>query len=102
MAFKPSDRRTKPHRAKVSRRRAGRAKPTAKTPAAAKPSRDKVRAFRQRMRAKGLRLVQMWLPDVRTAHFAAEAERQSLLANRSPFAAADQAWVDSMSDWKID
>jgi Protein of unknown function (DUF3018) len=69
----------------------------ANAPSSAKSSRDKVRVHRQRMRAKGLRLVQMWLPDTRTAKFAAEARRQSLLANRSRFADADQAWVDAMS-----
>lgn len=68
----------------------------------ASSSRDKVRAYRKRMRAKGLRLVQMWLPDTRTPEFAAEAHRQSLLANTSPFAAEDQAWVDSISDWNSD
>jgi hypothetical protein len=78
-----------------------------KAPRAAKltqttTSRDKVRAHRKRMRAKGLRLVQMWLPDTRTPEFAAEAHRQSLRANTSRFAAEDQAWVDSMSDWKTD
>jgi hypothetical protein len=73
-----------------------------KKPAGIKPSRDKVRAYRKRMRAKGFRLVQMWLPDTRKPKFAAEAHRQSLLANRSPFAAEDQAWVDSMSNWKTD
>jgi hypothetical protein len=78
-----------------------------KTPRAAKPvqtttSRDKVRAYRKRMRAKGLRLVQIWLPDTRTPEFAAEAHRQSLRANASPFAAEDQAWVDSMADWNSD
>lgn len=68
----------------------------------AKSSRDKVRAYRKRMRGKGLRLVQMWLPDTRTPEFAAEARRQSLLANASPTAAEDQAWVDSISDWNSD
>ncbi|HUI12254.1 MAG TPA: antitoxin MazE family protein [Xanthobacteraceae bacterium] len=64
-----------------------------------KSSRDKVRNFRQRMRAKGMRLVQFWLPDTRTATFAKEARRQSLFANRSAFAAEDQAWVDAMTEW---
>ena len=68
-------------------------------PAQASASRDKVRAYRRRMRAKGMRLIQMWLPDTRTSEFAAEARRQSLLANASPYAAQDQAWVDSISDW---
>lgn len=65
----------------------------------AKRLREKVRAYRERMRAKGMRLVQIWVPDTRTPAFAAEAHRQSLLANTSPFAADDQAWVDSMFDW---
>jgi hypothetical protein len=65
-------------------------------------SRDKVRAYRARMHAKGLRLVQLWLPDIRTEAFAAEAQRQSRLAKASPFAAADQAWVDAMADWASD
>lgn len=65
-------------------------------------SRDKVHAYRQRMRANGRRLVQMWLPDVRTPEFAAEARRQSLLANHSSFAGEDQAWVDSICDRKFD
>jgi hypothetical protein len=41
----------------------------------------------------------MWLPDVRTAQFAAEARRQSRVANHSAYAVHDQAWVDSISDW---
>ena len=75
--------------------------PTAKR-SVSKSSRDKVQAYRDRMRAKGFRLYQMWLPDTRTPEFAAEARRQCQLVNNSPFAAEDQAWVDSMIDWKID
>ena len=67
-----------------------------------KSSRDKVRIYRQRMRAKGMRLIQMWVSDTRTAEFAKEARRQSLLANRSPYAAEDQAWVDAMADRTVD
>ena len=73
-----------------------------KPSAGAKTSREKVRAYRERMRKKGLRLIQMWLPDTHTAEFAAEARRQSRLANASSFAAQDQAWVDAISDWKTD
>jgi Protein of unknown function (DUF3018) len=50
------------------------------------------------MRANGLRLIQLWVPDTRSPEFAKEAKRQSLLANRSPRAAEDQAWVDAISD----
>jgi hypothetical protein len=80
----------------VQRRSASR---SAKTKSAPASSRDKVRAYRKRMRARGMRLVTIWVPDVRSPEFVAEARRQCLLANSSPHAAQDQAWVDSMSDW---
>ncbi|MBI5908944.1 MAG: antitoxin MazE family protein [Betaproteobacteria bacterium] len=65
-------------------------------------SREKVRAHRARLRAQGMRPVTMWVPDMRSPKFAAEARRQCLLANNSRYAAADQAWVDSMIDGKTD
>jgi hypothetical protein len=68
-------------------------------PKAPQTAREKVRRHRKRMRAKGYRLVQMWLPDTRTAEFAREAHLQSLRASNSPTADVDQAWVDSVSWW---
>ena len=41
-------------------------------------SRDKVRVHRARLRHQGLRLIQIWVPDVRPPQFQAEAHRQSL------------------------
>lgn len=38
------------------------------------------RRYRQRMRAKGLRQVNMWVPDTRSESFAAACRRQSILA----------------------
>ncbi len=64
-----------------------------------KSSRDKVRAFRARQRRKGLRLVQMWLPDTRSAAFKREAHRQSLAIAQSPSEKDDQAFIDSLMDW---
>lgn len=43
-----------------------------------------MRAYRERLRRQGLRLVQVWLPDVRSRRFRAEARRQSLLVSRDP------------------
>jgi hypothetical protein len=57
----------------------------------------KVATYRERQRAKGLRLVQFWVPDTRSKAFLDEAERQSRIAAQSHFAAEDQAWVDSVS-----
>ena len=64
-----------------------------------KSSREKVQAHRKRLRKKGLRPVQIWVPDVRSRAFAAEAHRQSLAVARSPHAAEDQAFVDAISEW---
>ena len=40
-------------------------------------SREKARAYRERMRASGFRPVQFWVPDTRTAAFRAEAHRRN-------------------------
>ncbi len=61
-------------------------------------SRDKVRAYRERMRARGLRPIQIWVPDTRTAAFRSEAHRQSLAVARSALAREDQAYIDAISD----
>jgi hypothetical protein len=41
-----------------------------------------MQAYRARLRRQGLRPVQVWLPDVRSRRFAAEARRQSRLVSR--------------------
>lgn len=66
-----------------------------------KSSRDKVKAHRARLRAQGLRPIQIWVPDVRSPEFAKEARRQSRLVASSPTEADDQAFIDSISDVKI-
>jgi hypothetical protein len=40
-----------------------------------KPSRAKVRAHRERLRAQGLRPIQIWVPDVRARSFRSQAHR---------------------------
>ena len=59
----------------------------------------RVREHRQRLRAQGLRPVQIWVPDVSAAGFAEEAHRQSRAVAASAAAEDDQAYVDSVSDW---
>lgn len=63
-----------------------------------RPSRDKVRAHRQRLRRQGLRPIQIWVPDVRAPSFKAKAHRQSLAVARSPHGKADQDFIDAVSD----
>jgi hypothetical protein len=64
-----------------------------------KATRKKVSAHRARLRAQGLRPIQIWVPDTRSPEFAKEARRQSRLAARSRHAAEDQAFVDAISWW---
>jgi hypothetical protein len=56
-------------------------------------TRDNVRRYRERMRAKGLRQIQLWVPDTRSPAFAAECRRQSLLIAGDP---AEQAIMDQL------
>ena len=61
-------------------------------------SKDKVRAYRERMRRQGLRPLQIWVPDVRAPGFSEEAHRQSLAVSKSPQADADQDFIDAVSE----
>ena len=63
-----------------------------------KAMRAKVSAHRSRLRQQGLRPVQVWLPDTRRKGFAAEAARQARAVAASPFAHADQAFIDAITD----
>ncbi|HEV2955978.1 MAG TPA: antitoxin MazE family protein [Xanthobacteraceae bacterium] len=67
-----------------------------------KSSRDKVRAHRQRLRRRGLRPIQIWVPDVRRPGFAEEARRQSFAVANSPGEKDDQAFVDAISIWNVE
>ena len=63
-----------------------------------RPSREKVRAHRDRLRQQGLRPIQIWVPDARSPAFAAEAHRQSLAVAQSSRAKEDQEFIDAFSD----
>jgi hypothetical protein len=60
-------------------------------------SREKVRAYRARLRAQGMRPVQIWVPDVRAAGFRAKARAQAQAVARSAGAEDDQAFIDALS-----
>ncbi len=62
-------------------------------------SRDRVKDYRQRLRQQGLRPIQIWVPDVRSAQFREQAHRQSLAVARSSHAHEDQAFIDAISEW---
>jgi hypothetical protein len=59
--------------------------------------RESVRRRRTKLRAAGLRPVQIWVPDTRAPGFAAEARRQSELIGRSPESRDAQKWIEANS-----
>jgi hypothetical protein len=61
-------------------------------------SKDKVRLHRERLRAQGLRPVQIWVPDVRARSFVRAARQQSKAVADSARAKNDQGFIDAISD----
>ena len=66
------------------------------------PTTERVQKHRQALRAAGLQPVQIWVPDTRSASFAAECRRQCLSLAADAAARADevelQAWLDQVAD----
>jgi len=54
------------------------------------------------MRERGLRPIQIWARDVRSADFAAEAHRQSVAVATSIHAQEDQDFIDAIADQRGD
>jgi hypothetical protein len=68
-------------------------------PTKATNSRDKVRAHRARLRRRGLRPIQIWVPDVRSRRFAREAHRQSERVGHTASETEEQEYIDAISEW---
>ena len=62
-------------------------------------SRDKVRDHRARLRAQGLRPIQIWVPDVRSPAFLAEARRQSRIVTDAAGEDEIQDFLEHVADW---
>jgi Protein of unknown function (DUF3018) len=54
--------------------------------------------YRQRMRERGYRPVQVWVPDVRSAQFAAEAHREALALAEADRRGNDMDFVEAISE----
>ena len=67
------------------------------TTAKRKATRAKVSAHRARLRAQGLRPIQIWVPDTRSPAFAKEARRQARAIARSAQEVDDLAFVELIS-----
>ncbi len=58
----------------------------------------KMQDYRARLRAAGLRPIQIWVPDTRTAHFAKEARRQSLAVSRHQSEQEALDFIEAVAD----
>jgi len=70
---------------------------------APKTAQERMRAYRMRLRAQGLRPVQFWVPDLRDPKVRAEIRRQGDLLANHPENDEIDAWIEAMidtSDWK--
>jgi hypothetical protein len=59
---------------------------------------ERVRKHRESLRAADLRPIQIWVPDVRSRHFAAQARRQSRAIARSVQEQDDLAFIESIAN----
>ena len=58
----------------------------------------KMKRYRQRLRASGLRPIQIWVPDVRSPVIAEELRRQCLLAKNGPDEEAVMDFIEKIAD----
>ncbi len=61
-----------------------------------KTAAERMRDYRARQRAKGLRPVQRWVRDLRNPKVREEIRRQAALLDKHPETEAINAWLDAM------
>jgi len=62
----------------------------------------RVRGYRVRQRASGLRLIQLWVPDTRSRSFAVECRRQSRLLQGDVAEAETLKFIEDTGAWDKD
>lgn len=65
----------------------------------AQPVKSRVRTHRSRLRASGLKPVQLWVPDPKAPGFAAECRRQSLVIRNDTLEMNDLEMLAEIADW---
>ena len=58
----------------------------------------RVQKHRASLKARGMRPVQLWVPDTRSADFAAECRRQSALLDAGPQEREILDWIEQVAD----
>jgi hypothetical protein len=65
-------------------------------------AKERMKGYRARKQASGLRLIQLWVPDTRSKRFAAECRRQSLLLKGDPAETETLDFIERVADWDKD
>lgn len=60
---------------------------------------NRVQSHRNRLRAAGLKPIQIWVPDPKAPGFAAECRRQSLVIQGDPTEMLDLEMLSEIADW---
>jgi hypothetical protein len=60
-------------------------------------ARAKIRSHFERLRAQGMRPIQIWVPDIRARSFVSAARNQSRAVASSRQAKPDQRFIDAVS-----
>jgi hypothetical protein len=60
---------------------------------------ERMKRYRAKQRAAGLRLVRLRVPDTRAPAFVAECQRQARLLQGDPVEAVALAFIEQAADW---
>jgi hypothetical protein len=61
-----------------------------------------MRAYRERLRARGLKPLTIWVPDLSKPEVRAQLERECRLLDRSRDEQEVLAWMESLADEEVD
>ena len=62
----------------------------------AKSATEKMRTYRQSLRQRGMKLLQLWVPDPAAPGYAEEMRRQCQLLNQHGRSGSDTDWVEDL------
>jgi len=66
------------------------------------PTKQRVKTHRERLRAAGLKPVQLWIPDPQASGFAEECLRQSMAILNDPAEVRDLELLAEIADWGVE
>jgi len=60
---------------------------------------DKFQRYRATQRARGMKLLRVWVPDPQAPGFKAEAERQAQLLRNAPEEVETLEFIEALTEW---